>query len=364
MTERVERTGGTTSTGVSSGTKPRALIHRKILDIAGANPNASMEAIADEVSAASITFVERVLEEYGDPADERPDEQHESEHSDTDTGDGAGETGDHEPETTASPQPGDSGAGGNATDGRHRETASDGGRQNPTVDNGPAVNAPESATGNGSATADDGVTVDTASDADESAQRGVLDDDSTAAVDGSVDSDPTDGVAGDTAPAGDSGDAAPEESDDAGVPDPSDLSDKQRETLVAVAERPSATQAEIAEELGVSRATVSKRLGSVDGFEWPERAAFVDDLFEYRGGSATESTVAEGSSTGDPGRVAALEARIEALETALEGGDETFEPDPELVHKVVHACMDAEYISQEEELEILRDIFQHGTGWP
>jgi len=329
MTERVERTGGTASTGVSSGTKPRALIHRKILDIAAANPDASMEAIADEVSGASITFVERVLEEYGDPAEERPEEQHASGKSSTDTAEAAAETADHGPETTASPQSVDSGAGGDATDERQRETASDGGRQNHAADDGPAV--------------------DTASDVDNSGERRVPDGDSTTTADERGDSELSDAAT----------------ADDAGtVPDTSELSEKQRETLVAVAERPAATQAEIAEELGVSRATISKRLGSVDGFEWPDRATFVDELFEYRGGNTAEQAVAEPVDGSD--RIAALESQVEALEVRLDeaASEQTFEPDPELVHKVVHACMDADYISQEEELEVLRDIFQHGTGWP
>jgi len=49
-----------------STNKPRALIHRKILDVTEANPDASPTAIASEVDGASPTFVEQILDEFGD----------------------------------------------------------------------------------------------------------------------------------------------------------------------------------------------------------------------------------------------------------------------------------------------------------
>ena len=66
-----EGNGNATGVGRSSQSgQPRAMIHKKILDVAGDNPDASLERIADEVSGASVTFVEQVLDEYGDPADQ------------------------------------------------------------------------------------------------------------------------------------------------------------------------------------------------------------------------------------------------------------------------------------------------------
>lgn len=53
---------------VPSSVFPRAIIHKQILDAAGAAPTASIEELADEVSAATPALVERVLDEYGDPA--------------------------------------------------------------------------------------------------------------------------------------------------------------------------------------------------------------------------------------------------------------------------------------------------------
>ncbi|MDY6819121.1 MAG: hypothetical protein SVG88_10710 [Halobacteriales archaeon] len=51
---------------------PKAVIHKKILDVAESNPDASIEGIADEISGASPALVERVLDDYGDPAESQP----------------------------------------------------------------------------------------------------------------------------------------------------------------------------------------------------------------------------------------------------------------------------------------------------
>lgn len=49
---------------------PRAVIHKQILNVAASNPSAAMEEIAAEVSGATVSLVDRVLNEYGDPADD------------------------------------------------------------------------------------------------------------------------------------------------------------------------------------------------------------------------------------------------------------------------------------------------------
>lgn len=50
-------------------TVPRAVIHKKILDVAGSHPDASIAELASEVNGASEDLIERVLDEYGDPAE-------------------------------------------------------------------------------------------------------------------------------------------------------------------------------------------------------------------------------------------------------------------------------------------------------
>lgn len=55
----------------SGGQTPRAIIHKRILDEASDNPNASLEALAEEVPGASVDLVGRVIEQYGDPVEEQ-----------------------------------------------------------------------------------------------------------------------------------------------------------------------------------------------------------------------------------------------------------------------------------------------------
>lgn len=49
-------------------TIPRAVIHKRILDAAQSNPDASVAELTTTVNGASESLVERVFDEYGDPA--------------------------------------------------------------------------------------------------------------------------------------------------------------------------------------------------------------------------------------------------------------------------------------------------------
>lgn len=51
----------------SRDSAPRAIIHKQILDEARDRPEAPIESLAATIPGASTGFVERVLEEYGDP---------------------------------------------------------------------------------------------------------------------------------------------------------------------------------------------------------------------------------------------------------------------------------------------------------
>lgn len=156
-------------------------------------------------------------------------------------------------------------------------------------------------------------------------------------------------------------------------PDLEALSEKQREVLAVLAADPEATQREIGKQLGVSASTVSNRVNSIDGFEWSDRASFVETVYD---GSPSVETTADGgaidgaepsetaeSTTDDTaGDIEAalgrLEERIADLEASLaeETGETAALTDPELVHKVVHACMESDTISEDEELQILRSL--------
>lgn len=225
---------------------PRAIIHKQILDVAEANPKASFERLSNEVSGASENLVERVLDEYGDPADDQPPES---------------------------------------------ESESQGGSDEPPADGD---------------------------------------------SDGSESPDPMD-------------------SDDP-IPTMSEITEKQREVIVAIYEHPEATQRDLGALLGVSGATVSVHANSIPGFDW-----------EYRQEYSTAIVESADSPTGDrsekiPGTekadVAELTARVDELKSCTDATPTI--ADPDLAHKVVHACMSSDHISEDEELTIIQEVMYGG----
>jgi hypothetical protein len=302
--------------------KPRAMVHRRILDVAESDPDASLAAIADEVSAASPDLVERVLDEYGDPG--RDSEQ-------------------------------------DAQEGQPMDSEND---TSPDTDAGSDQDGPP----------------------DESEEG----------------ASPSETEANNVSSSGTEANSAPS-SESAGGDPPSvgDLSEKQRRTLRALYERPDASQGDLAEELDVTRATVSRRLNAIPGFEWDERRAFAQSVFgeaadpesesaadarvraSTDGGpaSAESGAAVDGAANADaPGgsdepespdssddadafeavesTLADLEERVAAMESRAGGpGDGDGPPlPPELAHKVVHACMESDRLTEEEELDVLRAL--------
>ena len=238
---------------------PKALIHKKILDAARDAPTASVEEVADSVSGATPELVANVLEEYGDPGME---DAAADDHVDEQTDDG--QTDDEDSTMTTDEIPTDS--------------ADD------------ALGATDEAVGS-SAT-------------DEAAEP----------------SEPTDRDDGDgPSDAGDSGDVA----DPGGTPDRTSLSDAQVATLRAIHRNPEATQQELADELGVVRATISNRVNDVDGFDWQRRRSFVEAFFDGEAGADTETT--EESEGGDetPDR---SEADAEPPDESTEADETETEP--------------------------------------
>ena len=310
---------------------PRAMVHKRILDVARGNPESTLEDLAAEVPAATPDLVDRVLAEYGDPAAPATDQAASATDQAASDTESAAPADDARPESQAMSQNGTSDA--NATNG-----------QAPTADEAPTV------------------------------------------------------------------------------------TDKQRATLAAVRDRPTASQSEIADELGVTSATVSRRLNDLPGFDWTDRAQYAEkhlgpgesdegspdadssdadslDAGSSNAGSSTGSDLngsarghseigpteidagpGEGGTSRDltdtPGRengetrdetdatargegapgdpsVAELETRIEAIEdrlAAMGDREDGAALEPELVHKVAHACLASDEISREEELDVLHHL--------
>jgi hypothetical protein len=250
---------------------PKAIIHKRILDQAETNPDASIEALADDIAGASPDLVERVLDDFGDPAADTSESLDES------------ATGtDDEPPVDAE------------TD---RETED----QEP----------------------------------DETEPDTVANSHSTAGTDPEV-AEPTN------------------ESPMSETPsvDVTDLSDKQRTALEAIAQRPEATQAELAEQFDVSRATICNWVNSIDSFDWEDRREFVQQAVRT---DAIASDGGQAHVTAGDDRLATLQDRVIELEQRLEDrmGSEPAFSDSELVAKIVRACLDDERITEDEEVEIL-----------
>lgn len=265
---------------------PQSMRHKQILDVAADNPDASMSELASMVPSATPELVERVLEEYGDPAS-----------ADDDTA---------ETETAAT------------TEEQDESSESEDQRDHETMDPTETSEEPGS------------TSEETVETADELTKESTTSDEQA------------------------------EEDTEQRYPSPEELTEKQRTTLRAVTHSPDVTQRELAEELDVSRATISNRLNDIDGFDWADRETFVSTVFGDIPDN-TEDTMA----TEQDERQNAMEEfdeRIAAIETKLASIEETESSavfdDPELAHKVVHACMQADTISEDEELRILKSIIE------
>lgn len=286
------------STDDDSKSIPQSMRHKKILAVAGDNPEASVTELASMVPSATSDLVERVLEAHGDPATEGNTEKSEEEEGPSSNDP---PTHNESSDTEASPI------------------------KNPTGTETPEEESP-----------------------------------------GNEDSSVSGG-----------------ESD--GHPPLDNLPEKHRKLLEAVASQPTATQEKIAEYLDVTRATVSRWAKNIEGFEWSERKSFVEPLFddsssadftEREALNQTNSTEEDQQDSSPSARkdteidskktteeimneVSLLEERVKALEQSDEEGvtdDGSVFDDPELVHKVAHACMKSDNISESEELRILKAL--------
>lgn len=141
-----------------------------------------------------------------------------------------------------------------------------------------------------------------------------------------------------------------------------EFSDAQLEILRAVHANPTASQRTLAESIGLSAATISKRATAIEGLEWEDREAFVRNLFEAKPELLEpEDTAASENPENLDAEITRLGAQLERMAERLERIETTrtqpdcFE-DPELAHKVIHACMESQSFSTDEELAVISTI--------
>lgn len=319
-----------------SQSMPKSMRQKRILDAAREEPNASLDALAAQVPSATTEDVERVLDEYGDPAAESGANAQPAASTVTAADDGVETTS----TSTATPTPELTEP---STDPACTDTSDEAAAETPTVDADLPMDEP---------------------DTDEPTESPEKDADS-----------PSPSPSQSQSPSG----------SDTQYPSLDDLTDTQRTTLQAVHDTPGATQREIADQLGVTASTVCNRVNDLPGFNWTTRKGYVEAVFgaDAGGGSTDPTTGPESAGNGgddeatrtddqtDPqteavsmeasdthiaeisDRLSTIEQQVSALDDAEPQG--AFD-DPELVHKVVHACMESEAISKDEELRILKNL--------
>lgn len=148
---------------------------------------------------------------------------------------------------------------------------------------------------------------------------------------------------------------------DSEFPPLSSLTDRQRETLSAIAEHPKATQREVSEILGVSAATVCNRINNIPGIDWKNRSTVVADLPIGDQQMDRDASTEPAGAQDHEEALNHLEARVRELENQVTNQRSTADTstgldDPELAPKVVHACLHSDLISEEEELQFLKVV--------
>lgn len=140
-------------------------------------------------------------------------------------------------------------------------------------------------------------------------------------------------------------------------PDIENLSEQQVETLTTIHDNPTAPQEDIAHLLDVSGATVSQRVNSIPGFKWKNRQNISEAILSN--GMKPEQEVMDSQESTDP--TEQLTQRISAIEQQVEeiSNKHQYEfKDIELSHKVIHACMKSDSITEDEEIRVLKIILQ------
>lgn len=293
---------------------PRAVVHKQILDAAETQPGASISELAENVSGASTTLVEQVLEEYGDPASKGNQAKS---GDDVDSQPKSGDREDSSKTATGSMKVADPSDTSDETDYPLDGSETDTDNDNTVLEpNDVSLDSKQSNAREPSAESDE------KTNREEGVQRAEGGDNKTTEI------------------------------------DPSTLSEKQRETLRVIYERPTASQRELADYFDVAAATINQRVNTIDGFEWDRRTELVKALFEDTDGLG-EGYPKTSSNTDLAVQVERLSSHIEHLEMTLQdvnSGLTTSIEDPELLHKIVNACLDADFISEDEERRILEQM--------
>ena len=402
-------------------TRPKSIRQKQILTIAEENPTATLTEIAADISGVSAAHVDRVLTQYGDPGT----------HPASTATRGSPAAADSTPASRTSS---DTESAQDTTASSPADHPDDGGTEAATEDASsstamPASDSPPSTTSSAESTP----TSESTSSVESTPNAASTSPSTTTPTAEGTSSAQSSPAAQSTAS------STPVSSTDGGqsthpeYPDPGSLTQKEHETLRAIAHDTDATQQDVADMLGVSRATVSNRVNALSGFDWADRASFVEAVIGTADGqlpeaesaatdastpaddatadsemastaAKTRSPAADGAG-GDPTPEApdastshdsashngtnqppdsddamadaqtmgtdpahddlrtvtetleALTEQVETIEDAVADTETSPSPQPladsELLHKIVHACMESDRIGEDEEIAIL-----------
>ncbi|NHN48446.1 hypothetical protein G9464_12695 [Halostella sp. JP-L12] len=342
MSDSIDPGRGGERSAASPG--PRAVIHKKILEAAEARPDASYDELADAVSGASADLVERVIDEYGDPADE--DGQADEDGDPTAEG-GQDDANDHQNGSAEPPTDTDetmSTTDAHTTDDAHPDLEQLTDRQERVfraVYDRPDATQEEIAAQFDVSAATISQRVNAIDGFDWSRRRAFVE----SLFENGTDAPPEGGSASRSAAESESIEARP--GTEAGTEADSDPASPGSERESAGSETAAADPEPHSDDSETAPA------GSEAQPRDPEPASVDPETHPNGDTSADADAIADLSAQVDDlaERVAALEGRI-AERSPPEGAFS----DPDLVSKMVHACMESERVTEEEELRILRGV--------
>lgn len=139
------------------------------------------------------------------------------------------------------------------------------------------------------------------------------------------------------------------------------LSEDQKQLLQAIYEHPDATKEQLTDRMGWSIEKLRRTVNTISNFEWQRRREIVQRLFDSGRTGSKSSEIDEDHLERLAEQVDTLGSQVRNLEKKVKTTSATSEgalSDPDLLHRVIKACMDSANIQEEEELKIIKQLVE------